>query len=253
MADQALDGLRVAILAADGFEQVELTQPRKALRRAGALTEVISLRPGKVQGINLLWPGKKEKVDRLILDANPADYDALLIPGGFINPDFLRQSEHVLNFVREFDRSGKPIATLCHGPWVLVSAGLARGRRLACWAGIKDDLTNAGGGLRGQGGGQGRQLALQPRPARPGAVLRGDRRALQPGHDRPRTHPRVPRAARTWRSRWPWGRWPWPPSPASCAGGRPGRRTPADAAKRTEVRPWTHRRTKIQKRIPRPT
>ena len=145
MADQALEGLRVAILAVDGFEQVELTQPRKALRRAGARTEVISLRPGKIQGINLLWPGKKEKVDRLIFDASPAHYDALLIPGGFINPDFLRQSEHILNFVREFDRSGKPIATLCHGPWVLVSAGLVRGHRLASWAGIKDDITNAGG------------------------------------------------------------------------------------------------------------
>lgn len=145
MANQNLDGLRVAILAADGFEQVELTQPRKALRHAGARSEVISLRPGKIQGINLLWPGKKEKVDRLIFDASPADYDALLIPGGFINPDFLRQSEHILNFVREFDRMGKPIATLCHGPWVLVSAGLVRGRRLASWAGIKDDITNAGG------------------------------------------------------------------------------------------------------------
>lgn len=144
MAKQLAD-IRVAILAADGFEQVELTQPRKALQHAGALTEVISLRPGKIQGINLLWPGKKEPVDRLIFDANPADYDALLIPGGFINPDFLRQSEHMLNFVREFDRSGKPIATLCHGPWVLVSAGLVQGRRLASWSGIKDDITNAGG------------------------------------------------------------------------------------------------------------
>lgn len=145
MAKQHLTGIRVAILATDGFEQVELTQPRKALNHAGAHTEVISLRPGKIQGINLLWPGKKEKVDRLIFDASPANYDALLIPGGFINPDFLRQSEHILNFVREFDRMGKPIATLCHGPWVLVSAGLVQGRRLASWAGIKDDITNAGG------------------------------------------------------------------------------------------------------------
>lgn len=145
MDKQPLSGIRVAILAMDGFEQVELTQPRKALRHAGARTEVISLRPGRIQGINLLWPGKKERVDRLIFDTRPADYDALLIPGGFINPDFLRQSEPILNFVREFDRMGKPIATLCHGPWVLISAGLVRGRRLASWAGIKDDLTNAGG------------------------------------------------------------------------------------------------------------
>lgn len=145
MAKQYLAGIRVAILAADGFEQVELTQPRKTLRREGAFTEVISLRPGSILGMNLLLPGKKEKVDRTIFEADPSDYDALLIPGGFVNPDFLRQSDRVLEFVRDFNQSGKPIATLCHGPWVLVSAGLVRGRRLACWAGIKDDVINAGG------------------------------------------------------------------------------------------------------------
>lgn len=145
MAKQALTGIRVAILAADGFEQVELTQPKKALEKQGASTEVISLRPGRIQGINLLWPGKKEKVDRTIFTADPNDYDALLIPGGFINPDFLRQSDRVLDFVRAFENVKKPIATLCHGPWVLVSAGLVAGRRLASWAGIKDDITNAGG------------------------------------------------------------------------------------------------------------
>ncbi len=145
MAKQSLAGLRVAIVAADGFEQVELTQPKKVLEQHGASTEVISLRPGAIQGINLLWPGKREKVNRTIFTADPNDYDALLIPGGFINPDFLRQSERVLDFVRAFEQMKKPIATLCHGPWVLVSAGLVAGRRLACWAGIKDDITNAGG------------------------------------------------------------------------------------------------------------
>lgn len=145
MSKQSLAGIRVAILAADGFEQVELTQPKKVLEKHGASTEVISLRPGAIQGINLLWPGKKEKVNRTIFTANPDEYDALLIPGGFINPDFLRQSERALDFVRAFDQAKKPIATLCHGPWVLVSAGLVAGRRLACWSGIKDDITNAGG------------------------------------------------------------------------------------------------------------
>src|ERR687893_2431575 len=142
MAKQHLAGIRVAILAADGFEQVELTQPRKTLQRHGALTEVVSLRPGSILGMNLLLPGKKEKVDRTIFDASPDDYDALLIPGGFVNPDFLRQSDRVMEFVRAFDRAGKPIATLCHGPWVLVSAGLVGGRRLACWGGVKDDGAN---------------------------------------------------------------------------------------------------------------
>jgi protease I len=140
-----LNGLRVAALAADGFEQVELTHPKNRLEKEGATVEVISLRPGKIRGMNLLYPGKKVDVDRTIFTANPDDYDALLQPGGFINPDFLRQSEHVLEFVRAIDRAAKPIAVICHGPWVLISAGLVRGRRLASWPGIKDDVINAGG------------------------------------------------------------------------------------------------------------
>jgi protease I len=145
MAKQHLEDVRVAILAADGFEQVELTQPRDRLLKHGATVEVISLRPGSIRGMNLLYPGKKVKVDRTIFTASATDYDALLIPGGFMNPDFLRQSDRVLDFVREFDRTGKPIASICHGPWVLISAGLVRGRRLTSWPGIKDDVQNAGG------------------------------------------------------------------------------------------------------------
>ena len=138
-------GLRVAALAADGFEQVELTKPLKALERAGAVVEVISLRKGHIQGMNLLVPGRKVKVDRLVKDADPGLYDALLLPGGHINPDFLRQSEDVRSFVQAFDAVQKPIAVICHGPWVLVSAGLVQGRRLTSWPGIKDDILNAGG------------------------------------------------------------------------------------------------------------
>jgi protease I len=140
-----LQGMRVAVIAADGFEQVEVTSPMKALQRHGAITEIISLRPGNIQGMNLLWPGKKVHVDRSIFTADADDYDALLIPGGFINPDFLRQSERVLNFVREFEQAKKPIAVICHGPWVLASAGLVNGRTLTSWPGIKDDVSNAGG------------------------------------------------------------------------------------------------------------
>lgn len=145
MAKQELAGRRVAVIAADGFEQVEVTRPRGALARHGAEVEIVSLRPGSIRGMNLLVPGKKVKVDRTIFTADPEEYDGLLIPGGFINPDFLRQSESVLDFVREFDRSGKPIAAICHGPWVLVSAGLVSGRRLTSWPGIRDDVRNAGG------------------------------------------------------------------------------------------------------------
>jgi protease I len=145
VAKQHLEGIRVAILAADGFEQVELTRPRAKLLKHGATVEVVSLRPGAIRGMNLLAPGKKVKVDRTIFTADPDYYDALLIPGGFANPDFLRQSGHVLDFVREFDAAGKPIASLCHGPWVLISAGLVEGRRLTSWPGIRDDVRNAGG------------------------------------------------------------------------------------------------------------
>ena len=144
MAKDELRGLRVAALAADGFEQVELTGPMKALRKAGAAVEVVSLRPGAIRGMNLLFPGKKVPVDRLLAAADPSEYDALLLPGGFINPDFLRQSDAALAFVRAFEQAGKPIAVICHGPWVLASAGLASGRRLTSWPGIKHDLINAG-------------------------------------------------------------------------------------------------------------
>lgn len=145
MAKQDLAGVRVAIIAADGFEQVEVTRPRDALLKQGAEVEIVSLRPGSIRGMNLLAPGKKLKVDRTIFTADADDYGGLLIPGGFISPDFLRQSEHVLDFVREFDRSGKPVAAICHGPWVLISAGLVADRRLTSWPGIQDDVRNAGG------------------------------------------------------------------------------------------------------------
>ncbi|WP_284351434.1 type 1 glutamine amidotransferase domain-containing protein [Roseisolibacter agri] len=142
---QELDGVRIAVLAADGFEQVEVTRPVKALEKHGAEVEIVSLRPGSIQGMNLLYPGKKIDVDRTVFTADPAAYDGLHIPGGFINPDFVRQSDEALEFVRAFEAAGKPIATICHGPWVLVSAGLVRGRRLTSWPGIKDDVRNAGG------------------------------------------------------------------------------------------------------------
>jgi protease I len=140
-----LKGLRVAALAADGVEQVELTGPLKALQRAGAAVEVIALRKGKIQAMNALVPGKKIPVDRVVSDADPAIYDALLLPGGHISPDFLRKSDEALAFVQAFDAAEKPIAVICHGPWLLVSAGLVQGRTLTSWPNIKDDIVNAGG------------------------------------------------------------------------------------------------------------
>ena len=135
----------MAVLAADGFEQVELTRPLKQLLRQGAAVDIVSLHRGRIRGINLLSPGIRLRVNRTVDQVSARDYDALFIPGGFINPDFLRQSEKAKMLVTAFDVAGKPIATLCHGPWVLVSAGLVQHRRLAAWPGIQDDIRNAGG------------------------------------------------------------------------------------------------------------
>jgi protease I len=142
--EQKLKGRQIAALAADGFEKVELTVPMYALRLAGATVDVISLRRGRIRGVNLHEPASRVGVDKTVEDADPNDYDALLLPGGFINPDLLRQSQRAREFVRAFDRAGKPIASLCHGPWVLASAGLLEGRTLTSWPGIRDDLVNAG-------------------------------------------------------------------------------------------------------------
>jgi len=142
-ADQ-LRGRRVAVLAADGFERVELSVPVAALRAAGAKVEIVSLRPGRIRGVNLHEPAARVAVDRTIDEVGVDDYDALFVPGGFINPDLLRQSEAARAFVRNFDASGKPIATLCHGPWLLASAGLTQGRTMTSWPGVRDDMVNAG-------------------------------------------------------------------------------------------------------------
>lgn len=141
---QQLKGHKIAVLAADGFEKVELTVPLRALKRAGATVDVVSLRRGRIRGVNLHLPASRVRVDKTISEANPADYDGLLLPGGFINPDLLRQSADARSFVEAFATSRKPIATLCHGPWVLASAGLLDGRTLTSWPGIRDDLVNAG-------------------------------------------------------------------------------------------------------------
>ncbi|MHA3770216.1 type 1 glutamine amidotransferase domain-containing protein [Verrucomicrobiota bacterium sgz303538] len=142
--EQKLKGRRIAALAADGFEKVELTVPMYALRLAGAKVDIISLRHGRIRGVNLHEPASRVGVDKTVEEADPNAYDALLLPGGFINPDLLRQSQRAREFVRAFDTAGKPIASLCHGPWVLASAGLLQGRTLTSWPGIRDDLVNAG-------------------------------------------------------------------------------------------------------------
>ena len=139
-----LAGRRIAVLAMDGFELVELVVPASAMRLAGATVDVISTHPGHIRGMNLHEPAMRVGVDLTLDEANPNDYDGLLIPGGFVNPDLLRQSAAAREFVRSYAQTGKPIASLCHGPWVLASAGLLDGRRLTSWPGLRDDLVNAG-------------------------------------------------------------------------------------------------------------
>jgi protease I len=143
-ARNALKGRRIAVLAVDGFEKVELTIPVIMLKAAGAQVDIVSLHPGRIRGVNLHEPASKVKVTKTLSETNPSNYDGLLIPGGFINPDLLRQSVVARNFVRAFDEQRKPIATLCHGPWLLASAGLTSGRTMTSWPGIRDDIVNAG-------------------------------------------------------------------------------------------------------------
>lgn len=140
-----LSGKKVAILAADGFEEVELTKPRQALDDAGAKTTVVSIKAGKIQGMNHADKGETVAVDQTLTDAKPQAFDALLIPGGLMNPDALRSNEGALEFVRHFFREGKPVAAICHAPWVLIDAGVVRGRTLTSWPAIKTDVRNAGG------------------------------------------------------------------------------------------------------------
>jgi protease I len=144
MAQPSLNGTTVAILATDGFEQVELTEPRKALEQAGAATEIVSPKQGKVRGWKFKEWGDELAVDQALDDADPKDYDALVLPGGVINPDALRMQPKAVAFVKAFFRGGKPVGAICHGPWTLIEAGAARGRRLTSWPSLRTDLTNAG-------------------------------------------------------------------------------------------------------------
>ena len=141
---QDLNGCKVAILVADGFEQVELTEPRKALETAGAKTSIVSPGKGKVQGWNHFDKADYFDVDVALDQAKPQEFDALLLPGGVANPDQLRIIPQAVQFVREIFAAGKPVASICHGPWTLIEAEAVRGRRVTSWPSLKTDLKNAG-------------------------------------------------------------------------------------------------------------
>lgn len=139
-----LKNMKVAILAADGFEQVELVEPRKALEQAGATTKIVSPADKEVQGWNHFEKADAFPVDVPLEKANADEFDALLLPGGVANPDRLRGLPKAVEFVKRFAAQGKPIAAICHGPWTLIEAGAVRGRKLTSWPTLKTDLKNAG-------------------------------------------------------------------------------------------------------------
>jgi protease I len=140
----SLNGKKIAILATDGFEQVELTEPRKALDQAGAKTIVIAPQSGEIRGWKSKDWGDSVKVDQTLENANPNDFDALVLPGGVMNPDHLRMDPAAVNFVRQFVSTGKPVAAICHGPWTLLEAGVLNGKTVTSWPSLKTDLKNAG-------------------------------------------------------------------------------------------------------------
>jgi len=145
MAQKKLQGKKVAILAADMFERVELEKPLQALKDAGADVDIVSIHDGEIQGFDHFEPAGTVKVDRTVEEASADEYDALMVPGGVGNPDQLRGDENAVRFVREFAEAKKPLAVICHGPWVLVEAGVARGRTLTSWPTLQTDIRNAGG------------------------------------------------------------------------------------------------------------
>jgi|SRR6185312_11535937 len=139
-----LTGRKIAILATDGFEQIELTAPQAALERAGAVVEIVSPKAYEIQGFNHLEPGDMIRVTKRLDEATPKDYDALVLPGGVFNPDQLRVDEDATDFTRAFIDADKPVAAICHAPWVLINAGVASGRTMTAVKTVRTDLANAG-------------------------------------------------------------------------------------------------------------
>jgi protease I len=145
MTEATLKGLRVAILATDGFEQSELLEPKKALEAVGATARVVSPKDGEIRGWNHKEWGESVHVDQALNGADPQTFDALVLPGGVMNPDSLRMQPAAVRFVRSFFDAEKPVAAICHGPWTIVESGAARGYRMTSWPSLKTDITNAGG------------------------------------------------------------------------------------------------------------
>lgn len=144
MASNTLAGKTIAVLATDGFEQVELTKPVEALKAAGATVEIVSPRAGEIQGFEHHDKGDTVSVDRTLENASAGDYAGLVLPGGVINPDALRLEDSAIRFIKAFTDAGKPVAAICHGPWTLINAGAVSGRKMTSWPSLQADLENAG-------------------------------------------------------------------------------------------------------------
>ncbi|MFG1995952.1 type 1 glutamine amidotransferase domain-containing protein [Actinoplanes sp. NPDC048988] len=140
----SIQGKRVAFLATDGVEEVEYTEPRKAVESAGGTAELVSIKDGEIQAVNHMDKAGTYRVEKSVKEADVSDYDALVLPGGVANPDFLRVDNGAIRFVRDFMATGKPVAAICHGPWTLVEAGAVSGRTMTSWPSLRTDLANAG-------------------------------------------------------------------------------------------------------------
>ncbi|QDU92875.1 type 1 glutamine amidotransferase domain-containing protein [Lignipirellula cremea] len=144
MTRKSLEGKKIAFLATDGFEQVELTKPWEAVQQAGGVTHLVSLKSGSIQGVHHDEKGDTFEVDKTVDRVSAADYDGLVLPGGVFNPDALRVNDAAVDFVRDFFKQQKPVAAICHGPWTLIEADVVRDRKVTSWPSLKTDLTNAG-------------------------------------------------------------------------------------------------------------
>ena len=140
-----LQGKKIAFLAADGVEQIELVEPWKAVEQAGGEPELLSIQPGKIQGFEHLDKGEEFPVDKHVSQGDPDEYDGLVLPGGVVNADVLRMDEDAVRFVKSFFETGKPVGVICHGPWALVEAGVVKGRKITSWPSLQTDIRNAGG------------------------------------------------------------------------------------------------------------
>jgi protease I len=165
MDTDRLKELRVAIIVTDDFEQIEMVDPRKALEVAGAETTLIAPEPGEVQGMKHDEKADRFSVEKILAEVDPEDFDALLLPGGVINSDKLRIDKQAQDFVRAFDKAGKPIAVICHAPWLLVSSGVVKGRTLTSYHTIQDDIRNAGGTWVDEAAVRDRNLVTSRKPA----------------------------------------------------------------------------------------